>query len=330
MIPTMKSAILAFKQLLATRDDFILSSHVDPDGDGLGGCLALESVLKSMGKRVFTVLSSPVSERYQYLPGSESILTQFPQDLKGSKSTVLITVDAPNIARLGFKEDEISRLDPFIVNLDHHTSNERFGDLIILDESSSASCEVIFYVCRALEVELKPESATNLYTGLLTDTGRFRFSNTTPHTFEAARALLEAGAEHNKVVKKLYDERPYARVALEGKILNTLERSGEMAWVVCTRKMMEEAETEDTEELVNRLTEIQGLELAFLFREVSSTRTKVSLRATGDIDVNAIASLFGGGGHAKAAGARLDLGLEACVKEVLSKGKIALEKRKEA
>jgi bifunctional oligoribonuclease and PAP phosphatase NrnA len=326
----MNSATQAFKQLLKTHNRFLLSSHIDPDGDGLGGCLALEAVLRSLGKQVCTVLSSPVSDRYKFLPGSESILSEFPSDLGGSKSTVLITVDAPNLARLGFKEGELSRLDPIVVNIDHHTSNEHFGDIVILDESSSASCEVIFYLCRELEIDLSWQSATNLYTGLLTDTGRFRFSNTVPATFEAARALLEAGAEHNQVVRKLFDERPYARVALEGKVLNTLQRSGPIAWVVCTLQMMEESGTEDTEELVNRLTEIKDLELAFLFKEVSSQRTKVSLRARGDIDVNVIASQFGGGGHAKAAGARLDHDLAASVKELLSKAEDALRMRENA
>ena len=194
----------SFLEILNSFDTFILSSHVDPDGDGLGGCLGLQIALKMAGKTAYTVLSTPFADRYRFLPESTTVLQEIPNNLPNDKSVALITVDAPNLERLGFAQGVLNSLNPFIINLDHHTSNEGFGDFQIFDEKASSSCEVIFDLLTQSGLTLNKDISTCLYCGILTDTGRFRFSNTRSQTLKAGGVLLEHGADHNKVVRVLY------------------------------------------------------------------------------------------------------------------------------
>ena len=203
----MKNAcIQKFGKILSEKDTFLLTSHIDPDGDGIGGILGMYHALKNLGKDVRMVLSGDVGKRYLFLPGAEHITVGIPHNLPKDKNTVLMTVDAPNIPRLGFDKESIESLNPYVVNLDHHTSNENFGDLVLMDEKASASCEMVFYLLEGLNVTWTPDMATACYTGILTDTGRFRFSNTRPETFTAASKLLAQGAAHEQIVRILFLE----------------------------------------------------------------------------------------------------------------------------
>ena len=314
----MKSAcIQKFGKILSEKETFLLTSHVDPDGDGIGGILGLYHALKNLGKDVRMVLSGSVGQRYLFLPGADQINTGIPDNLPKNKNTVLMTVDAPNIPRLGFDNESIESLNPYIVNLDHHTSNENFGDLVLMDEKASASCEMVFYLLEGLNVTWTPEMATACYTGILTDTGRFRFSNTRPETFTAASKLLAQGAAHEQIVRILFEEKSYGRLQLEALVLNTMKKEGPLAWMHCTKLMIEQTNCDDTENLVNRLTEISDVEVAVFLREVSDNLTKVSFRAVNSVDVNEIAGKFGGGGHAKASGAKLPHDLNTSTKKII-------------
>ena len=306
-----------FGKILKEKEIFLLTSHVDPDGDGIGGILGLYHALKNLGKDVRMVLSGPVGQRYLFLPGADQIRTGIPDNLPKNKNTVLMTVDAPNIPRLGFDKHSIESLNPYIVNLDHHTSNENFGDLVLMDEKSSASCEMVFYLLEGLNIAWTPEMATACYTGILTDTGRFRFSNTRPETFTAASKLLAQGAAHEQIVRILFEEKSYGRLQLEALVLNTMKKEGPLAWMHCTKSMIEQTNCDDTENLVNRLTEISDVEIAVFLREVNDNLTKVSFRAVNSIDVNQIAGKFGGGGHAKASGAKLPHNLNTSTEKVI-------------
>lgn len=312
------SSIKAFKEILQSKTTFCLTSHIDPDGDGLGGILTLYFALRQLQKNVHMVLSGPIGERYHFLPGAEAIQIGLPDNLPRNKETVLLTVDAPNIPRLGFETSAINKLDPFVINLDHHTSNEQFGDLNIMDEEASASCEVIYYLLEELNITWTSDMATNCYTGILTDTGRFRFSNTRPQTFVAASHLLSAGAAHRQVIRVLFEEKPYSRLQLEAKVLNTMRKDGSLAWMHCTQEMIATTGCEDTENLVNRLTEIEDVEVAVFLREINQDLTKVSFRSVNNVDVNSIAGNFGGGGHAKASGAKLPHNLTKSTEKVLN------------
>tara|TARA_B100000674_G_scaffold497363_2_gene530898 strand:+ start:1765 stop:2733 length:969 start_codon:yes stop_codon:yes gene_type:complete len=310
-------SIQNFREVLNDKKTFFLTSHVDPDGDGIGGMIALYHALRALKKDVRMILSGPVGQKYLFLPGANLITTGIPNDLPTDKNTVLLTVDAPNIPRLGFDIESLEALDPYIVNLDHHTSNENFGDLVLMDAKASASCEMVFYLIEELNLNWTPEMATACYAGILTDTGRFRFSNTRPETFLAASKLLAEGAAHEQIVRLLFEEKSYGRLQLEALVLNSMKKEGPLAWMHCTNSMVERTDCDDTENLVNRLTEIQDVEIAVFLREVKNDLTKVSFRAVNSIDVNEIASIFGGGGHAKASGAKLPYDLETATKKVL-------------
>ena len=314
----MKNAcIQKFEKILSEKETFLLTSHIDPDGDGIGGILGLYHALKNLDKDVRMVLSGPLGQRYLFLPGADQIMTGIPHNLPKDKNTVLMTVDAPNIPRLGFDKESIESLNPYVVNLDHHTSNENFGDLVLMDEKASASCEMVFYLLEGLNVTWTPEMATACYTGILTDTGRFRFSNTRPETFTAASKLLAQGAAHEQIVRILFEEKSYGRLKLEALVLNTMKKEGPLAWMHCTKSMIEQTNCDDTENLVNRLTEISDVEVAVFLREVSDNLTKVSFRAVNSVDVNEIAGQFGGGGHAKASGAKLPHNLNTSTKKII-------------
>ena len=323
-LPCYPISMKSFQEIFKAFDTFILSSHVDPDGDGLGGCLGLQIALQNAGKEAFTVLTTPFAERYRFLPESAAIKLEIPPELSSGKRVALITVDAPNLERIGFAEGLIETLNPFIVNLDHHTSNEGFGDFQVIDEKASSSCEVIYDLLMENGLPLNQDISTCLYCGILTDTGRFRFSNTRSQTLKAAGVLLENGADHNKVVRVLYEDKPYSGLLLEAEILNTLCRDQTLAWMHCTPKMIKRAGHEDTEGFINRLTELEGIEVALLFKEIDSNTTKVSLRAVNHIDVNEIAAIFSGGGHAKAAGARLNCDLNTAINTVIAECRKAL------
>ena len=223
-------------------------------------------------------------------------------------------------------DEEIESLNPYIVNLDHHTSNENFGDLVLMDAKASASCEMVFYLLDTLNITWTPEMATACYAGILTDTGRFRFSNTRPETFTAASKLLAQGAAHEQIVRVLFEEKSYGRLQLEALVLNTMKKEGPLAWMCCTQEMIEQTKCDDTENLVNRLTEISDVEIAVFLREVHNDLTKVSFRAVNAIDVNEIAAKFGGGGHAKASGAKLQHNLKTSTEKVLLECNNALSK----
>ncbi|MBW7874972.1 MAG: bifunctional oligoribonuclease/PAP phosphatase NrnA [Candidatus Cloacimonetes bacterium] len=313
-------------ELIQTHSHFVLTSHVDPDGDGLGGILGLALALKSLGKTVSCSLSGGFQEKYRFLPGSDMLVQGLPEAFPKGKKTVLVSIDAAHLDRLGFDSSEIEALNPTVLNIDHHTSNKMFGDVNYFDSLAAASCEVIWHLIKELGVTKDSEMATALYCGLLTDTGRFRFSNTTERAMRYGAEMLGAGARHTQVVRKLFEENPWNKLHLESLVLPTLKREGKMAWLTVRKEMMQAAETDDTEDFVNKITEIKGMEIAILFKEVEPELTKISLRAVNNIDVNQIASVYGGGGHSKAAGAKLKMSLEAAIESVTSACRETLHK----
>lgn len=316
--------ISKMKKIIEEAECFIFTSHIDPDCDGLGGSLGLMLAFRQLGKKTYTILCDKFSSKYSWLPHSDEILYEFPKDLPKGNKTVLFTVDAPNIPRLGFDPAIIADLNPTIINLDHHTSNNRFGDLMVFDEKAASSTEVAYRLMQLLDLKLDTAISTLLYTGLITDTGRFRFSNTRSESFECAQHFLKSGAKHNLIIKKLFEEKPFGKLLLEQKVLSTLQNENGIAWLHCTQEMMQEVNCFDSEEFVNKLTEVNGIEISLFFKQASSDTTKVSLRARGDADVNQIASQFGGGGHAKAAGAKLNHDLETSISLVVTACKKSL------
>src|SRR6266851_4772637 len=215
-----------------------------------------------------------------------------------------------------------------IVNIDHHPSNSRFGDVNVIDPNASAVGQMVMEMLDHFGYRITQTIATNLYVALLTDTGGFRHENTTVHALEDAARLASLGAEPGQIATMVYKMRPETTLKLSGMALATMrvEMQGRLAWAKVTKRMLREANAvmAESEGVIDTLNSIAGLELAILFKEVQSDLTKISVRSRGSVDAAAMCALFGGGGHIRAAGAEIDKSMDESVKIVLATAKEAI------
>ena len=302
-------------EVIQSKQDFLIASHVRPDGDSLGSQLALALTLDALDKKVTIISHHPVPERYLQLPGTDRVQVADRLDRSFDAAFVLEcgSIDRPGIGGLG---------DQFVVNIDHHHSTEPFGNVNWIEPSACAVGEMIYRIPKALGVGITPEIATNVYVAILTDTGSFQFSSTTAGTFRIAAELAEHGADVPEIAMRVFYSNPVEKVRAMGVMLNAmdLDESGRIVWMVLTREDMKRhgCMDDDVEGLVNYPLTIVGVEVAVFFRELDDGSFRVSLRSKNDVDVSAIAAKFGGGGHRKAAGCRLVGSQEAVQRQVVS------------
>lgn len=283
---------------------FLLTSHVNPDGDAIGSELGLARVLESLGKEAVVWNRDPAPRVYDPLPGSAAIhVGETPPRGFPDAFDAAIPLECPSLERCGL-EEELEALP--LLNIDHHLGNDGYGEIAWVDPSAPAVGAMVYRLARALGAEVDPETATALYLTLVTDTGGFRFPNATAEAFESAAALVREGAEPYRVAHWLFESQPEPAVRLLGEVLRTLElhRDGRIATVWLTRAMIEScgARPGDSEGLIDHPRSIAGVDAVALFRELEDGGVKVSLRSRGDIDVQAVARERGGGGHKNAAG----------------------------
>ncbi|MBI4869156.1 MAG: bifunctional oligoribonuclease/PAP phosphatase NrnA [Candidatus Wallbacteria bacterium] len=282
--------------------DFLVTSHLRPDGDNLGGVTALIQILRQLGKPFRAVNRGPIPQELKFLPDID--LIELTEDTGPVADTCLV-VDTPTLARTGYdwRERWPARV---VVNIDHHPGNELYGQVNCVDVSAPASCHILYRVAKALGVQLDEPLATALFTGLMTDTGYFRYPNTTHETFRVASELIECGARHDRLYRAVYEERPLEAMRLLGLALSELStgEDGRLAWVEVTRGMLRRsgAAAEDVAAIPGKVTTIRGVRLGITFEERGPRQTLVELRSVGDIDVGELARGFGGGGHKNAAG----------------------------
>jgi len=307
----LKQAVTPLRQ----ANSVLLACHVRPDADALGSLLGLSLGLEALGKRVHPVSPDGVPELYRFLPSWERVRTgaDVPCDLA-------IGLDADGSDRLGSAEAAILGA-PFVIDLDHHTGPDRYGNLQIVDPSAAATGELVYGLLQELGVDLTPEIATCLLAAILTDTGSFRFQNVTPDTFRTAGALVEAGAHPTPIYEAVYGSRPFAATCLLGRLLSNLERSpdGRVVWARLAQADFERLglETDATEGFVDQIRAIEGCEVAIFFREERDGVVRASLRSRGVVNVARVAEEFGGGGHVPAAGLSLDGPLDEAVRRVV-------------
>jgi len=303
---------------------FLISSHENPEGDALGSILALGLALKGLGKEVLVLNQDPTPEMLSFLPGAEEITHQAPAD---GRFDVAFALDCGDKTRLGEEFTKVQKIRK-VINIDHHISNSYFGDINFVDPAASSTAEIIFDLLRIIPVAMSPAVAENIYAGILTDTGSFRYSNTSPKTFTVARMCLLAGVEPWKVAEKVYETQPLPRLRLLPLVLKTLEvaENGRVSSVFVTKKMMEETEASValTEDFINFPRSLKGVDVALLFREVSPVKYRVSLRSRGGVDVARIAADFKGGGHPNAAGCTVEGTLPEVKAKVLERVQAAL------
>lgn len=298
--------------LLAERQSVLICGHVRPDPDCIGSQLALYHALRKMGRDAEMVLADRVPDNCLFLPGSGEIRQRVAEPRPHGAAFVL---DTPRPERLGSCAEDVARI-PVVVNIDHHPSNILWGTHNWVDPSASATAEFIYLLIRELGLAVDAPIATCLYAGILTDTGRFCYSNTTPRAHQIAAELLRCGAAPQVVAEQIYGSDRIQKMRLLARVLGGLriDERGVIAWVRITRGMYEEsgASPQDTEGLVNYARDIAGVRVALLLEEMPDGKSvRVSMRSRDPrVDVNAIAQSYGGGGHRAAAGALIPGELE--------------------
>ena len=316
--------VVAVLGALRANDRFVVTSHDNPDGDALGSLLATHLALQALGKDSVMVLGgpAPVPGEYHFLGLEEhGLLRDAPAD---TAERVLVAVDCAQESRI--VETRLVEEALLTVNVDHHHDNTRFGDVNLIVADASSTAEVLADLFAGLPVALTPQIAEALYTAVVTDTGRFQYSNTTPKALRLASELVEAGANVSKVFVEVYESTPFPKLKL---LARALEHARELAGgrIVVSelrRADFEAAEAAEpySEGIIDHLRAVDGAELVALVRELpagASAARKGSLRSHPDgVDVSAIARSFGGGGHTRAAGFSTDLEMDEITRRIVA------------
>lgn len=285
---------------LKQAQSVIITAHVSPDGDALGSTLALRALMRKMGKQAEVVIDDKLPKNMAFLPGYDEILR--PADYKGNADMLIIAdTDSSRIEGVA----EIAKGLP-ILNIDHHISNNGEADYILLEKRAAAS-EMVYEIVTELGAELTLDIALPIYTGLATDTGFFKFSNTKASTMHAAAVLIEAGVQPH-VVSEAIEAKPAELVHAQMEALETMEiaANGRIAGLFLGHELMEHIES--TDGFIDMVRVIEGVDVAVLVKCVDEKVCRVSMRSK-DIDVRKIAESFGGGGHIRAAGCTLNMEL---------------------
>ncbi|MGR3218540.1 MAG: DHH family phosphoesterase [Candidatus Anammoxibacter sp.] len=316
-----KETIGRISDIIKANDNFLLTTHVRSDPDGISAELSLFHMLTHMGKKAVIVNDAEFPELLYYLLNDEKSavptvlskhifnITEY-DHTKNSDFKVVISVDTPNVSRLGKTVDIIPK-DAILINIDHHISNERFGTINWVCPDASSSGEMIYDYFKETGHEITPETAKAMYTSLLTDTGCFVHANTSPKCLRIAAELIERGANASKIATHLYHTNSYGALKLKSLAIDSLqlEAEGKIAVIRLTNDMIKKTNTNgevDTQAFSDIPSSIKDVTVGVFLKELeSSNEIKVSLRSKDDIDVNKVAGIFGGGGHIRASGCEI-------------------------
>jgi len=288
----------------------LLASHTNPDGDAIGSLVALGAALKRLGKETVLYNETSIPAVYRFLPLVDQVVRRI-EDFAQFDTAVIL--DCGNLERVGEAAEQVSKL-PVILNIDHHVTNTGFGHHRIVDETACATAEILFRIIQRLGVEMDASIAAAIYTGILTDTGSFRFSNTNQAAFAICEKMVGLGVDPYRVAKQVYGTYSLGRIKLLNLALDSIELApnGKLSMMVLTLEMLEETGTrpEDSDGLINYARSIEDVKVAALIQEIENGDPKaghghryhVSLRSDGSVDVARFAAAYGGGGHASAAG----------------------------
>ena len=290
--------------LIKKSQSFLITSHIDPDGDAVGCQIAIYSVLKRLGKTAKVVCEDGVPPSYAFLEGARDVLL-----VPTEPCDVAIVVDAGALDRTGWVSEIVKRCGT-VINIDHHRSNDRFGTYNLVEMEAGACGEIVYRVLSELGVGFERSEAEALYVAILSDTGCFRFPTTTAETLDIAAHLLRVGVRPYHVASEIYWQKSFASLKILGTALSSVEVSpdGKIATMEVTRGMYRDSGATgiDTDGFANYPRSIDGVAIGVLLRETDQGHFRVSLRAAEGYDVDAVAKAFGGGGHATAAGFRIE------------------------
>jgi|SoimicmetaTmtLPB_FD_contig_51_5790229_length_2348_multi_4_in_0_out_0_4 phosphoesterase RecJ-like protein len=286
---------------------FLVTTHENPDGDALGSMLAMKLALDQLGKdsSMLLVGDAPLPGEYSFMP-LDGLVRHVPDD---ASQRILLTLDCANESRIG-PDPEVLQLSPLVVNIDHHHDNSRFGDVNVIDARASSTGELLRDLFRELDIELTPAIAEALYIALVTDTGRFQYTNTTPKSLRLAAELVEAGADLHRIFQGVYESVQFAKLKLLARALERAQvyEGGRLVVSYLLRDDFQEVGAAEpySEGIIDYLRAVEGADMAVLIREPPRSGGplhRVSLRASHDeLDVSAIARKSDGGGHRQAAG----------------------------
>jgi phosphoesterase RecJ-like protein len=292
----------------------LLASHCDPDGDAVSSLLALGLALSKLDKKTTLYNASPIPAVYRFLPSVERIVTDI---RKEETYDVALILDCGDLSRIGEASATVDQI-PVVINIDHHISNTGFGCMQLVDAQACSTAEIVYRLITALDAPIDRAMATSIYTGILTDTGSFRFSNTNQAAFAISTEMTGLGVEPYSVAQHVFGTYSLGRIKLLNLALDSLEISdnGKLSVMTVTNAMFEYTKTqsEDVDGMINYARRIEDVKVAALIQEQRNGRSRsdgrrrfhVSLRSDGSVDVAAIAGSFGGGGHPSAAGFQVE------------------------
>ncbi len=309
---------------LKKEDPFLLATHINPDGDAIGSCLALAEMLTSLGKTVCVYDRDPIPAFYQFMPGHKNFRTSIRKIHPEKHFLLLLDCNSPERAAL---EGHVFAKTAVI---DHHETESRFGDIRWVERTAAATGLMVFHLIKAFRVKITETMATNLFTAIAVDTGTFRYSNTSADVFRVCAELVSAGVQPGMIAEHLYERWTRDRFALLTRALGNLVIKDKIALMHVTTDMFRKTGTTeaDTENFANVPRMIDSVMISTLIRQMEDGRWKVSMRSKGQVNVAAIAETYGGGGHRNAAGFRMKADLDTVRNSVLTSGRAILRMRK--
>ena len=296
-------------QQFNSSNKILVVCHANPDGDAIGSLIALGLALETLNKKITLCCESPIPAVYRFLPAVHRVVKKIGR-LNFDAAVIL---DCGDLSRVGKAVSFVKQI-PVIVNIDHHVTNTGFGHLQLIDTSACATAEIVYRLIKQMGLSFDKTIATSIYTGILADTGSFRFSNTNKAAFSICQEMVEIGVDPYNIAQHVYGTYSLSRIKLLNLALDSIElsKNGKLSIMTLTKDMFDETHTqsEDVDGLINYAKRIEDVEVAALIQEQHNgkkrsktpNRFHVSLRSDGAVDVAAIASLFGGGGHSSAAG----------------------------
>jgi len=302
-------------EILKQKNSFLIVTHKNPDGDAIGSSLALYNVLRELGKTVYLEIPTKPAYIYDFLEDYSVIeITSNSKDVE-----VVIALDSAEMHRCGLEREYIK--DKLLINIDHHKTNPAYGDINLIEPDAAAVGCIIYDILTINQLPITRKTAEYLYLSILTDTGSFRYSSTTPKTFRVASELLEKGVEPWYIASNVYEREKPETYKLLALTLNTLELhlEGKLALLYTTQEMFKKTNTtaDNTEGFVNFARSIRGVEVGVFLREDEPNVFKISIRSRGSVDVSEVASRFEGGGHKNAAGGTVRAPLEEAKQKII-------------
>lgn len=304
---------------IKSGNNIFIASHVNPDGDNMGSMLSLALALKKIGKNVVVLKSDVIPEDYRFLPGIQ-LIQEYRTEL--GPIDVFIALDSSDEERLG-DNGHLLKEARCVINIDHHISSTRFGDINVVDDRAAATGELVYYLIKYMKIDLDVDIGTNLYTAISTDTGKFSYESVTSDTHRIVAELIDTGIDFNQINIQLYENMSIEKTRLFIHVLSTLKtyENSSIATAKVTQTMLKEsgAKMEDTEGIVSFIRKIASVEVACILKEVKEDDIKISLRSKKRVDVASICEFFGGGGHIRAAGCSISSNIDDAENMIVSK-----------